>query len=88
MNKKLKGAVLASAVAGLFLAGHAALAKDSKTTEAKVHCSGINACAGKGACKSAENSCKGQNSCKGKGWIEVSSEKECIDKGGKVLAGM
>ena len=39
---------------------------------------------GKGACNTAKNACSGQNSCKGQGWIN-STEKECKDKGGKVL---
>ena len=43
-----------------------------------------NACKGKSACNSAANGCAGQNGCKGKGWIET-TEKECKDKGGKVL---
>ena len=64
----VKGAIVASAVAGLFATAMPAIAhaKDS----GKVKCSGINDCKGKSACKSATNSCKGQNDCKGKGWIE------------------
>ncbi len=43
-----------------------------------VHCFGINACKGKGACKSAKNACKGQNSCKGQGWLPEKSAKACV----------
>ena len=70
----VKGAIVASAVAGLFAAATPAVvhAKDA----GKVKCSGINDCKGKGACKSATSSCKGMNDCKGKGWVE-SSAKEC-----------
>jgi hypothetical protein len=80
------GKAIAMTVAGLLLAvapnlGHA----DDKTKDAKVHCSGINSCKGKGACSGASNGCAGQNSCKGKGWIDVSA-KECKDKKGTVVA--
>ena len=74
-----KGAFIAAAVAGLFTAGTPMLASAKDT--AKVHCAGVNACKGKGACKGADNSCKGQNGCKGKGWVEM-SDKKCKDKGG------
>ncbi len=90
-NKKLKGTLLATAVAGLFLSGHVLAEEKTQDTakKAEVHCAGINSCAGKGACKSADNSCQGKNGCKGKGWVSVKSEKECTDKGGKVVvAGM
>jgi hypothetical protein len=83
-----KNALLASAVASLFLAG-AARADHAKTSSKKsstVKCAGANSCGGKGSCKSADNSCKGQNSCKGKGWTAAASEKECTDQGGKVMA--
>jgi hypothetical protein len=78
----VKGALVASAVAGLFAAATpgVALAKDT----GKVKCSGVNACKGTGACKSATSSCKGMNECKGKGVIET-SEKECKDKKGSVV---
>ncbi len=88
MNRGTKGAVLASAVAALFLAT-AALAQESGTmsssggqAQAKVKCVGANACKGHSSCKSAQNDCKGQNACKGKGFVETSSEDECTQKGG------
>jgi hypothetical protein len=67
---------VATAAAMLFGTGLAgsAFAGD----EAKVHCSGVNACKGQSACKSANNACKGQNSCKGKGFLEMTA-KECAD---------
>jgi hypothetical protein len=77
-----RGAAIASAVAGLFLTAAPALAADK--APAKVHCSGVNSCKGKGSCHSADNGCSGQNSCKGKGWIEL-SEKDCKAKGGTVV---
>ncbi len=86
-NKKLTGVVVATAVAGLFLSGHAIAKEKTKSMkEAKVHCMGINSCKGKGMCKSDANGCKGENACKGKGWVGVKTEKECTDKGGQVMA--
>ena len=40
---------------------------------------------GTGACAGGDNACGGQNGCKGKGWVETKTEKECTDKGGKVV---
>ena len=86
MNKKLLGTVVATAVAGLLFTGNLmAEEASSGSTTAKVKCSGINECSGKGACKSAENACAGKNGCKGKGWVEVDSDKTCTDKGGTVV---
>lgn len=80
----MKNAVLASAVASLFLSG-AAMAKEKteKKAGSKVMCAGINECKGHGGCKSASNACKGQNGCKGQGLTET-SDKDCKAKGGKV----
>jgi hypothetical protein len=76
-----KGTLVAAAVAGLFASASPMVvsAKDG----GKVHCQGVNACKGKGGCKSADNGCKGHNGCKGKGWVAM-SEKNCKDKGGTV----
>jgi uncharacterized membrane protein len=76
-----KGALIAAMAAGLFSASAPLVA--SAADAAKVHCTGVNSCAGKGSCHSASNSCAGKNGCHGKGWVEM-SEKECKDKGGKV----
>lgn len=84
MKTKVIGAVIATAVAGLILAGNLQ-AQTTITKDAKVKCSGVNACKGKGACKGSENACAGKNGCKGKGWMEVASEQECTSKGGKVV---
>ena len=88
-GKTMKGALIASAVAALF-AANPALAqetgKEKKATAKMVHCGGINECSGKGACAGTDNACKGKNSCKGKGYLETKTKKECLDKGGKVLA--
>ena len=86
MNKQVKGALIATAVAGLFFASHAMAAEGGSGAggePAKVKCMGGNDCKGKGACGTSEHSCAGQNSCKGKGWI-MTSEADCKSKGGKV----
>ncbi len=78
----IKGAFVATAVAGLFAAAAPGIAHAK--SGAKVHCAGVNDCGGKGGCKSATNDCKGKNGCKGKGWVSM-SEKECTKKGGTVV---
>ena len=90
MNK-VTGVVVASMVAGLFTASnafadHHEKGSDAKATSAKVKCSGVNECKGKGECGGADHACAGHNGCKGKGWITTDSEKACTDKGGKVVA--
>jgi uncharacterized membrane protein len=68
---------LASAVAGLFVAGaQTAFAAGSAGEAAKVKCEGVNSCKGHGACKSAHNSCAGKNACKGQGFLMMTPE-EC-----------
>lgn len=86
-----KGAAVATAVFAL-LSGSASADDKGKMDKAgkegtkTVQCGGVNACKGQGACSGATNSCKGENACKGKGWVEAKSEKECTDKGGKIVA--
>jgi uncharacterized membrane protein len=84
MNARTKGVVVATAVAGLFLAKAGVARAAGDKTEAKtVHCEGINACKGQGACEGVGHGCAGKNECKGKGWIDASAE-ECKTKGGTV----
>jgi len=74
-----KSAVLASAVAGLFVAGGAvpAFADEHEKAEAKkVKCEGVNECKGHGACKGASNACAGENGCGGQGFVMM-TEEEC-----------
>lgn len=73
-----KNAVLASAVAGLFVAGaaHKAVAGENEGAEAKVKCEGVNSCKGASDCKTATSECKGHNACKGKGHLTV-TQTEC-----------
>ena len=70
----VSGAAIAAAAAMLFTM--APISSASAADEAKIHCTGVNACKGQSACKSANNSCKGQNSCKGKGFKEM-TQKDC-----------
>ncbi|MBI3770120.1 MAG: hypothetical protein HY271_16730 [Deltaproteobacteria bacterium] len=79
-----KGMLIAGAAAALILAGNV-IARAGDKTGGDVHCAGINACKGQGACAGADNSCKGKNGCKGKGFVKVSSADECVKKGGKVV---
>ena len=64
MNKRTKGAILASAVATLFLAATAmaqeGLPSSGDASSSSVKCIGANSCKGQSACKSAQNDCKGK----------------------------
>jgi hypothetical protein len=91
MNRTAKGAVIALGVAALFSArgalaesGDQGAPQDGKK-EAKVRCTGVNECKGKGECAAGGNSCAGSNECKGKGMIMMDAE-ECKQKGGTVAA--
>jgi len=81
----VSGAALVAAAAGLFLAGTVGCTAADKT-EAKVQCAGVNSCKGKSECSSTKNGCSGKNACKGQGWMSM-SEKQCLEKGGKVEKG-
>lgn len=87
MNRKTKGAVIALGVAALFSARGALAesgdhAHDAKK-DAKVRCTGVNECKGKGECAAGGNACGGSNECKGKG-IKMTTAEECKEKGGTV----
>jgi len=92
MNRSTRGTVIALGVAALFGTG-TALAESSADghaahdgkKNAKVACTGVNECKGKGQCGGAGNSCAGSNECKGKG-VMMTSAEECEKKGGKVGA--
>jgi uncharacterized membrane protein len=88
MKGSMKGALVAAAVAGLFVAnmslGADEKAAGGKAEAGKVKCEGINSCKGTGACAGGGHACAGKNECKGKGWVET-SQADCTAKGGKVV---
>jgi uncharacterized membrane protein len=79
---RLRGAVLATAVAVLF-AGSIANAAGDSSGAPQVKCLGGNSCKGQSACKTTSSGCQGQNACKGKGFVMTASSKECEKDGGK-----
>ncbi len=88
METSVKGALVATLVAGLFGCGGGASDQPPAATPssgAKVKCVGINECTGKSECGGLDgNTCAGTNTCRGKGWIKVSAE-ECAAKKGHPL---
>jgi hypothetical protein len=85
LKETFKGALVASAVAALFMAGAAtAEEKTTKAGAAKVQCKQDNGCASQGACAGKDNACKGKNSCHGHVFT-TKTEKDCTDKGGTVV---
>jgi hypothetical protein len=76
--KRITGALLATAAAGMFAV---AAVPTAQSAEGNVMCAGVNACKGHGACKGASNACKGQNACKGHGVVAM-SEDACKAIGG------
>jgi uncharacterized membrane protein len=82
----MKGALIASAVAGLFASG-TAVAADAPAASTKVKCLGINSCKAQGLCSAPglTHSCAGKNECKGKGWIYAANADECTTKGGHLV---
>ena len=68
--KNTSGVTAATAAALLF--GAAFSGSTFASDEAKIHCTGVNAC-------------KGQNSCKSKGFLEM-TRKECDDAKAKMQA--
>ncbi len=83
----LKGALIATAVAGLFATTGCQSSKSAVRGAGGdvVMCQGANSCKGKGACKTATHACAGKNACKGKGWIKL-NRADCQAKGGTVMS--
>lgn len=79
MKNKFVGAIATAAAIAFITAPVTSTLAQAKTTKAA--CYGVNACKGKGACKTATSACKGQNSCKGKG-VAMHSAKKCAKLGG------
>lgn len=80
---KITGAMLATAVALVFMGSAAQAADSSSSAPSQVKCVGGNSCKGQSACKGASSDCKGQNGCKGKGYVMTPSAKDCVAAGGK-----
>jgi len=80
-RRKFTTIALASAAAALFSAAPMTVAQAS--SDANVHCFGVNKCKGHNDCKSATNACKGQASCKGQGFVNM-SRQSCDAIGGSV----
>lgn len=73
----VRDSLVATAAAGLFLAGFAGgAAAEEPAAEAKIKCEGVNACKGHGECKTAGNACAGKNGCGGKGFVMM-TQAEC-----------
>lgn len=72
---------LASAAAALFSA--APITSVQASSDANVHCFGVNKCKGHNDCKTASNACKGHASCKGQGFVKM-SKHACEEIGGSV----
>ena len=90
MKAGAKGALLASAVAMMFLASSVRAQEGTMAPSggaakaASTKCVGGNDCKGQSSCKTASNDCKGKNGCKGKGFVMTSSADDCKTKGGHV----
>ncbi|MFK5915122.1 MAG: hypothetical protein QM484_12180 [Woeseiaceae bacterium] len=81
IKKKISTIAMATAAAALFAT--APLTAVQASSDAKVHCSGVNKCKGHNDCKTASNACKGHASCKGQGFVAM-SKHACDEIGGKV----
>jgi len=81
--KKTKSALVSAAVAGLLLGSVSTLTSCMSTPSStevmmdKHACKGMNACTGKGGCKTDVNQCAGKNSCKGKGGCATAAHHSC-----------
>lgn len=78
-DNKTKGLVIAMAAAGMFAFTPLTV---SASSDAEVHCYGVNKCKGHNDCKTADNACNGKGSCKGHGYVKVSKDA-CEKIGGK-----
>jgi hypothetical protein len=80
----VKGFVIATAAATLFLSGAVTARAEEKAGGDQVVCEGTNACKGQGSCAGAGHACAGKNGCKGQGHTKTSAT-DCKAKGGKVV---
>jgi len=84
MQKKKKGALLATAVAGLFIVGtglSTTPAHGASSEDPGGYCTVKNSCKGKGACGvPGKHDCAGKNDCKGQGWVKLDIPKTDCEK--------
>lgn len=74
----LKGALVASAVAGMFVVvGCGAPTTNTNTSTKTFKCEGGNSCKGQSECKTATHDCAGKGDCKGTGWVMTKDQAEC-----------
>lgn len=88
MTTNTKAAAIAMVACGALAAacgkkteGPGTVTAPTATGSGLVHCGGVNACAGKSACKTPKNACAGKNACKGQGVVAMTAE-ECRAQGG------
>jgi hypothetical protein len=82
MKNIVKGALVATAVAGMMVAVGCGTPTDTNE-DALGKCVGGNACKGQGACEGKdkdgkEHTCAGNNACKGQGWTKT-KKADCTD---------
>ncbi|MBL4828016.1 MAG: hypothetical protein JKY66_09950 [Spongiibacteraceae bacterium] len=86
-KRKISGAAIAMAAAGLFACANAQAKPETSAatgTTDLAHCYGVNTCGSHNDCKTGDNACAGKASCKGKGFVAMPT-KACADVGGKVM---
>ena len=89
MNKKMKAALVASAVGGMFLVVGCGGTDNTNTNNNNTNsstktfkCEGGNSCKGLGECagkdaNGTEHDCAGKGDCKGQSWVNTTDEAEC-----------
>ena len=82
-----RGALIASAVAGLFASGVLGPVARAAEQAEQARCYGINACKGKGDCGGKGHSCAGENACKGKGYLKLDKETCLKIQGARLTEG-
>ena len=80
-RRKFTTMAMATAAAALFSA--APMTPVQASSDADVHCFGVNKCKGHNDCKTAANACKGHGACKGQGFVAM-SQHACEEIGGSV----
>ena len=79
-----KGVLIASAVAGLMVAGSMVGTAFADDADTDVKCYGVNECKGQGSCGGEGHACAGNNECKGQGYLKMSKEACLALEGGRL----